>query len=137
MASIKKRGKHLLAEIQASADQLVFLTSDLSLLADIWELATNLQSTVTGLQTDLSGLKKNEFGPALANSEALAILEELADSDAISTLEHRLFAAQADQDQNAIGEFLQQMLEKIEKRYVRLLNSIQQLTALTDGEDSG
>lgn len=135
MPSTKKQGKHLLNEIEESANQLLLLTSDLALLAEITDMARHTLAATATLRISLTGLKKNEFGATLARSPALAILEELADSDAISALEQQLFAVQADQENNAIGEFLQQLLAKIEKRYARVMEAIQQLTALPENDD--
>ncbi|MEI8571132.1 hypothetical protein U737_02470 [Methylomonas sp. LW13] len=132
MASQKKQSKRLLNDIEDSVNQLVFLTSDLSLLADTNKLALNLKTNIETLNRQLAGLKKAEFNATLAESEILEILDELIDSDPISTLEQRLFAAHADQESGEVGEFFQQLLDKIEKLYSPLLSSIQQLTAMPD-----
>ncbi len=134
MTSIKKRGKHLLSEIQKSAMQLVLLSEDLSLLTEIHQLASRTQACVETLNRQLAGLKKAEFSATLAHSESLAILEELVDNDAISQLEERFFAAKPEQDTGEVAVFLQQLLAKIENHYASLLESIQQLTALSDEE---
>lgn len=134
MTSIKKRGKQLLAEIQESANQLVLLTGELSLFKEIHDLAQSIQVAVGTLNEELAGLKKTEFTATLVNSKALAVLDELVDDDAISALEQRLFAAQPDQENSEVGEFLQQLLGKIETRYMQLLESIQQLTAMPEEE---
>ncbi|WP_020484557.1 hypothetical protein [Methylomonas sp. MK1] len=132
MASLKKQSKRLLNDIQDSANHLARLTSDLTLLADTHELALSLKTNIETLNQQLAGLKKAEFNATLAESEILEILDELIDSDPISTLEQRLFAVHADQESNEVGEFFQQLLDKIEKLYSPLLSSIQQLTAMQD-----
>ncbi len=132
MASLKKQSKRLLNDIEDSANQLVYLTSDLSLLADTNKLALSLKTNIETLNRQLAGLKKAEFNATLAESEILEILDELIDSDPISTLEQRLFAAHTDQESNEVGEFFQQLLDKIEKLYSPLLSAIQQLTAMRD-----
>jgi DNA repair exonuclease SbcCD ATPase subunit len=134
MASIKKRGKQLIADIEKLANQLVILTSDLSLLKNIYDLARSVQENIASLNNELTDLKKAGYSAGLADSKALAALDELIDDDAISALEQRLFAAQPHQENSETGEFLQQILEKIEKLYTPLLESIQQLTALPDEE---
>lgn len=134
MTSIKKRGKRLLVEIQEAAHQLALLSCDLSLLKEIFDVAQSAQAAAASLNTELAGLKKTEFCAKLASSETLSVLDELVDNDAISALEQRLFAARPDMENSEIGDFLQQLLEKIEKRYVALVESIQQLTALPDEE---
>ena len=132
MTSLKKQSKRLLSEIYESANQLALLTSDLTLLEDTHELAINLRTNIERLNRQLAGLKKAEFNSTLADSEILEILDELIDSDPISGLEQRLFAAQTDQESGEVGEFFQQLLDKIEKLYSSLLSSIQQLTAMQD-----
>ncbi|WP_446808470.1 hypothetical protein ACH50O_14365 [Methylomonas sp. 2BW1-5-20] len=134
MASIKKRGKQLIADIEKSANQLAILTSDLSLLKNIYDLARSVQENIASLNNELTDLKKAEYSAGLADSKALAALDELIDNDAISALEQRLFAVQPDQENSETGDFLQQILEKIEKLYTPLLESLQQLTALPDEE---
>lgn len=134
MTSIKKRGKRLLAEIQESANQLALLTSDLSMLKEIYALAREVQESVDRLNNELAGLKKAEFSAKLANSKTLAVLDELVDNDAMSALEQRLFEAQPDMENSEAGLFLQQVLAKIETLHAPLLESIQQLTALPDEE---
>lgn len=134
MSSIKKRGKQLMTDIQESATQLALVTGDLSLLKEIYDLARGAQASMDRLNNELAGLKKAEFRDRLANSNTLAELEELADNDAISTLEQRLFSVQPDMENSEAGLFLQQILAKIETLYTPLLESIQQLTALPDEE---
>ncbi|WKJ90955.1 hypothetical protein QZJ86_02185 [Methylomonas montana] len=134
MTSIKKRGKRLLTDIEESANQLALLSSDLSLLKEIYDLARGVQESIDGLNHELAGLKKAEFSTKLANSKTLADLEELVDNDAMSALEQRLFEAQPDMENSEVGLFLQQVLAKIETLYTPLLESIQQLTALPDEE---
>jgi len=134
MTSIKKRGKRLLAEIQESANQLALLTSDLSMLKEIYALAREVQESIDRLNNELAGLKKAEFSAKLANSKTLAVLDELVDNDAMSALEQRLFEVQPDMENSEAGLFLQQILAKIETLYTPLLESIQQLTALPDEE---
>lgn len=132
MTSLKKQSKRLLGDIQKSANQLALLTSDLTLLEDTHEWARSLEKNIETLNQQLAGLKKAEFNATLADSEILEILDELIDSDPISALEQRLLAAQADQESGVVGEFFQQLLDKIEKLYTPLLSAIQQLTAMQD-----
>ncbi|MCQ8118942.1 hypothetical protein [Methylomonas rosea] len=130
MTSLKKQSKRLLSDIQKSANQLALLASDLTLLEDTHEWARSLEKNIETLNQQLAGLKKAEFNATLADSEILEVLDELIDSDPISALEQRLFAAQADQESGVVGEFFQQLLDKIEKLYTPLLSAIQQLTAM-------
>ena len=135
MKSIKKRFKLFVSEIVESANQLAVISADLALLSEIQELAAKVLRANATLSLLGSALKKDDFVLGIADSQALAELEELIDIDAVSSLEERLFAALNNQDDQGVGEFLQQFLEKIDKSYTKMLTDIQQLTALLDEED--
>lgn len=134
MKSIKKRFKLLLADIKQSANELAVLSADLPLLADIQQITDKVLLACATLEQQASELKKAEFIGGIADSEALAELDEIADTDTISSLEEHLFAELNNHADSAVGEFLQQMLDKLESRHARLLGNIQQLCALLDEE---
>ena len=133
MKSIKKRFKLLLTEIDQTANELALLCADLPLLSEIHQLAGKVLSANETLRLEISELKKAEFREEIAESEALAALDEIADTDAISLLEERFFA-EHDNHADGIGEFLQQLLDKIGNIYTKMVENIQQLTALPDEE---
>lgn len=132
MKSLKKRGKRLLTDIKESAERIALISSDLDLLKDLHQMANEIAEHIDNLSRELSGLSKAEFAETLANAESLPALEEIVDIDAISLLEEKLFAAQADLENSEIGVFLQQLLEKVEKLHTPMLEAIQQLTALPE-----
>jgi hypothetical protein len=134
MKSIKKRFKQLLAEIEQSANKLAVLSADLELLSGIHQTADQVSSACEALRLRVSELKKTEFREGVADAEALSRLDEMVDTDAISALEDRLFAAQGNHADSGIGEFLQQLLDKIDKCYTEMVENIQQLCALLDNE---
>ena len=132
MKSIKKRFKQLLSEIAESANQLAIISADLALLNEIQQLAAKVLRANATLNLLASALKKDDFVIGIADSQALAELEELIDIDAISALEEHLFNALNNQEDHGVGEFLQQFLDKIDKNYTKMLGNIQELTALLD-----
>ena len=134
MKSIKKRFKQSLDAIEQSASELAVLSTDLELLSEIHQTAIQVSSACEALRSRVSELKKADFREGIADAEALSELDEIADTDAISALEDRFFAAQTNQADSGIGEFLQQLLDKIDKRYTKMLENIQQLSALLDEE---
>jgi hypothetical protein len=134
MKSIKKRFKQLLAEIEQSANELAVLSADLELLSDIHQTAIQVSNACEALRLKVSELKKADFRESIFDAEALSELDEIADTDAISALEDRLFAAQANHADSGIGEFLQQLLNKIDKCYTKMVENIRQLCALPDEE---
>jgi hypothetical protein len=132
MKSIKKRFKLLLAEIEQLASELGLLCADLSLLSEMQQTADKILRACEDLSSQVSELKKAAFRDGIAEAEALAELEEMVDSDAISGLEDRFFAELGNHADSGAGEFLQQLLEKIDKRYTKMIERIQQLSALLD-----
>jgi hypothetical protein len=135
MKSIKKRFKLLLSDIVVSANQLAVISADLTLLSEIQQLAAKVLRADATLSLLISALKKDDFVIGVADSQALAELEEMIDVDAVSSLEERLFAALNNQDDHGVGEFLQQFLGKIDKTYTKMLTDIQLLTALLDQQE--
>ena len=134
MKSNKKRFKSLLMEISLSANELALLSADLTLLSEIQHVAKQVLSSVTALNLQIAELNKAEFRDGIADAQALSALEEIVDLDAISILEDCLFAEQKNLEGSGIGEFLQQILEKFDKRYSRMIEDIQQLSALLEEE---
>lgn len=132
MKSIKKRFKQLLAEIDRSAQELALLSADLDLLCELRQTVDQVANACAALSAQASELKKQEFRDGIAGSDALSQLEEMIDIDAISALEDRLFAALDNHADSGIGEFLQQLLAKIDSRYTAMIENIQQLNALLE-----
>lgn len=134
MKSIKKRFKLLLAEIKESAQQLALLSADLELLSEIQQITGKVLGAEKTLSLRVSELNKTEFTEKIADCDALSALDEIIDIDAISTLEDCFFAVLDNHADNGIGEFLQQLLAKIDRLYTRMIENIQQLNALLDEE---
>jgi hypothetical protein len=134
MKSIKKRFKLLLAELHEAAYDLALLSSDLSLLAEIQQTAHHILTAVATLNEQTVALKKEQFREHIAESRAFAELEEIIDIDLISRLEEQFFKVETNQDNSQIGQFLQQLLDKIDRRFTKITTLIQQLTALCAGE---
>ncbi|NJA04326.1 hypothetical protein HC024_01015 [Methylococcaceae bacterium WWC4] len=129
MKTTKKRGKQLLRDIEGQAGELAMLTDGLSLLSELHTLARRVVELVNTLTVQTEDLKKKHYLSALISSEALGELTEIADTDAASQLEDRLFAANADSPV-ASDRFFQELLEKIDARFARLTDAIQDLLHL-------
>jgi hypothetical protein len=134
MKSIKKRFKLILAEIEQPASELAVLSADLELLSEIRRMANQVTNACETLRLEASKLKKADFSEGIAGAEALAQLDEMVDIDAISALEDRFFAARGNHADSGVGEFLQQLLDKIDQCYTKMVENIQQLSALLDEE---
>lgn len=133
MKTTKKRGKRLLADIAGQAGELAVLTEGLSLLSDLHVLARRVLELANALAMQTEELKKKHYLSALISSEAFGELAEIADTDAVSQLEDRLFAANPDSEL-ASDCFFQELLEKIDARFARLTDAIQDLLHLAEPE---
>jgi hypothetical protein len=135
MKSVKKRFKRLLCDIDTSATELADFCTDLALLSDMQEFTNEVLTVVEKLTHQCSKISKEAFSETILATEALAELEELIDNDIISAIEHSLFSTLENHADNAIGLFLQQLLNKIEKQHRLIIAQIQQLITLcTDQE---
>jgi hypothetical protein len=132
--SIKKRFKGLLAEIEQLALELFLLSADLSLLEEMQALSTEVLQACEKLKLQTSNLNKTQFVAGISEAEGLIQLNELTDGDVISVLEQVFFAALENHADSAVGKLLQQLLEKLEKRYTLMIENIQQLSSLLDDE---
>jgi hypothetical protein len=130
MKSIKRRFKRVLKDIEKSASELLLISADLTLLAQIHQLAEQVSKAEAELRKAASELKKEDFQEGIADCEAWLIFEEIVDTDAISSLEDVFFEEMENQADSGLGEFLQQLLEKIQIRYNKMLADIQELLAL-------
>lgn len=132
MKSIKKRFKHTLAEIEQQASTLCLLTAELSLLESLYKLSSQVLQVCEQLEQQASALNKTDFIEGMAGNPGVIQLNEWVDADVMSLLEQQFFAAVDNHADSNIGEFLQQLLEKLEPRYTQMLNNIQQLSGLLD-----
>lgn len=134
MKSIKKQFKQRVTDIHQFAHELSLISDDLNLFKEFQAVINQAIQACEALQQTAVDLDKNDFIEQIVEHEALVILDEITDIDAISSLEDRLFAIQGEQADSEFGLLLQQLLEKLEKRYTPMVEAIQQLTALLDAE---
>ncbi len=132
MKSIKKRFKHRLAEIEQQASTLCLLTAELSLLDSLYKLSSQVLQVCEQLEQQASALNKTDFIEGMTENPGVIQLNEWVDADAMSLLEQQFFAAVDNHADSNIGEFLQQLLEKLEPHYTQMVNNIQQLSGLLD-----
>ncbi|WP_347987255.1 hypothetical protein [Methylomonas sp. AM2-LC] len=135
MKSVKKRFKKMLGDIDTSATELAALCMDLTLLIDIQEFTTKVLTVVDKLKLQCSKVSKEEFSETILASEALAELEELIDTDVISTIEERFFSTLNYDADHPVGLFLQQVLNKIENRHKLIIAQIQQLLTVCTAQE--
>lgn len=135
MKSIKKRFKAELADIRHLAAELALLSGEIGVLRQLETLAVTIIDACDTLTARASELKKTEFMTGIANAEPLELLRETVDNDLISSIEDAFFAQKLAPDQHGQGDLFQQLLAKLEWRYVSLLEHIQQLLGLLDDAD--
>ena len=128
MKSCKKRFKIVLKDIEQTAAELLLLSADLILLEEMKELVGRVIRICKVLRSRASMLKGKKFAEKMQVDALLIELDSMVDLDMISRLEERFSEASADEGQ--ASEMMQQLLEKLEKRYLDMLESIQQLTGV-------
>ena len=131
MKSIKKRFKTELADIRQLATELTLLSSEIGVLRQLEQVASTITDVCDALMARASELKKTEFVAGIAEAESLEQLRDAADNDLISSIEDAFFA----HSPHSQDEWFQQLLAKLEWRYVSMLEKIQQLLGLLDEAD--
>lgn len=130
MKTSKKRCKLVLSDIERVAEELLILSAQLTLLDELKELVTRVLRLCKILRSRMSMLKKSNFVEKMRVDDVLIELDAIVDLDMISQLEERFSMAFADSSESQASEMLQQLLEKLERRYVNMLESIQQLAGM-------
>lgn len=131
MKVTKKRLKLALTAIDDEAQKLVLLAEGLSLLEPLHRVALQVLATSAELHAVLVDADKQTALDAVAACEAVSVLDQIVDDDVVSVLEN-LFFADGDGEMPA---FLQQLLDKLEKHVIALLDVIQQFNALLEDWD--
>lgn len=131
MKVTKKRLKLALTAIDDEAQKLVLLAEGLSLLEPLHRVALQVLATSAELHAVLVHADKQTALDAVAACEAVSVLDQIVDDDVVSVLEN-LFFADGDGEMPA---FLQQLLDKLEKHVIALLDVIQQFNALLEDGD--
>jgi len=130
MQSIKQQIEIHLIALQQANHALYELTVDLSLLAAIGDMTVKVSQALELLLSQAAELGTEEFMVFLLESEAIEALDEVVDTDAVSALEDRFFTAIDSMEDNPMGGFLAELIEKIEIRYTNLVTAIHELNAL-------
>lgn len=134
MKSIKKQFKTILSEIELNAHQLDLLSDDLTILSELHQLAQQILAAVQVLSDQSVELKKTDFISTIQYSPAFIKLEELIDHDVISQVELVFFASQDNDVSTTLGQFLKELLDKLDAHFAKLIKNINQLCALLDTE---
>lgn len=111
----------LLQEVAQAAWALLAITEELDLLGDV----TAVGRRVCVALDELAALPET----AWRGSGPVQVLDEIVDGDVVSELEERFFGAYDRLEGNELSVFLAQLLEKIERRYVALVEVLHKLNA--------
>lgn len=130
MKTCKKRCKLILNDIEQAAEELLLLSAQLTLLEELKELVVRVLRLCKVLRSRMSMMKKSNFVEKMRGDAVLIELDAIVDLDMISQLEEGFSMAFADASESQASEMLQQLLEKLERRYANMLESIQQLTGI-------
>ncbi|NOR68427.1 MAG: hypothetical protein GQ532_01810 [Methylomarinum sp.] len=130
MQLIKQQIDIRLITLKQANQALHELTVDLSLLDAVSEMTAKVSKALDLLMEQGDGLTDKDFIALLSDSEAIDVLDEIVDTDAVSELEDRFFMVIGSMEDNEMGEFLTELIEKIEIRYSDLVEAIHELNAL-------
>ena len=130
MQLIKQQIGTRLITLKQANQALHELTVDLSLLDAVSEMTAKVSKALDLLVEQGEGLTDEDFIALLSDSEAIDVLDEIVDTDAVSELEDRFFMVIGSMEDNEMGEFLTELIEKIEIRYSDLVEAIHELNAL-------
>lgn len=135
MKSVKKRFKMALAEVDKVAYELQLLTADIVLLEPIQAIVASVSRQCKNVERRVKQAHKVGFAEQMLQDDALLQLEELVDSDVMSVLEQRLSSALGGTGEAQMLDMTMQLLEKLEKKWVLLNESIQRLGGLLSQGD--
>ncbi len=132
MKSVKKRFKTGLDDVEEAAKSLQALSSDISLLDLVSVLSESVLLLCEGLRGCVSHLNKEEFVRQIRDEKLLIELDGVADRDLISDLEVRFAGLISVESDDRLGEFMRQMLEKLERHHGVMIMRIRQLGRILD-----
>lgn len=133
--SLKKRFENSIQALSCALGELYVLTKDLSLFNPINNMALELAQAIEVLLEDIAGSKAAEILLLVRDSELVDLLEELQDTDWVSELESSLLEAAGQQANPEIAEFINEMIEKIERKYHQLIEAGHAFNSLIPNDD--
>ncbi len=130
MSSIKQQVESQIVNLKRANQTLYELTVDLNLLNAISNMTVNISAALEILSKQIKNSTDDNLVVLLADSDTIEILDEIVDNDCISELENHFFTAIDNMEDNIMGDFLSELIEKIELRYTALMSAIHELNAL-------
>ena len=128
---IKKQFKRRIKAINKSIEPLLALTEGISLLHPVNERAKNIALSVKAVKKEGKGLSGKELMNVLRESETIELLDELVDDDVLNELEDGVLKMiEEDSENEAIIDFINQLITKLEQRYTQMIESVHAFNAL-------
>lgn len=129
--TIKAKHELRLYELKKAVNDFLEFTDGLTLLGKVHEKAQDMAKAVEALQQLLEqGLVANKLVKAVHASEAAVLIDEIVDFDPVSELETHVLAVAEDVDNEDITQFLTEVMDKVERKYNRLLEKAHAYNAL-------
>jgi len=132
--TIKAKHELRLYELKKAVNDFLEFTENLTLLKAVNERVQDMAQAVDGLQQLLQqGLVANKLAKAVNASEAAVLLDEIVDADAVSELEAYMLSAAEGIENVEVSQFLTEIMDKVERKYNRLLEKAHAYNALIKG----
>jgi hypothetical protein len=132
--TIKAKHELRLYELKKAVNEFLEFTENLTLLQPINEKAQEIARAVDALQQVLQqGLTATKLAKAMNASEAATLLDEIVDDDAVSELEAYMLLMAERVENTEITQFLNEVMDKVERKYNLLLAKAHAYNALVKG----
>lgn len=123
-----------LYELKKAANEFLEFTENLTLLQAVNEKAQEMAQAVDVLQQLLQqDVAEHKLVKIINASEAVALLDEIVDADAVSELEAYILSATDGIEDAEVTLFLTEVMDKVEHKYNRLLEKAHAYNALLKG----
>jgi hypothetical protein len=129
--TLKAKHELRLYELKKAANEFLEFTENLTLLQAVNEKAREMAQAVDVLQQLLQqDLAENQLVKVINASEAVTLLDEIVDADAVSELEAYIVSATDGIEGAEVTLFLTEVMDKVEYKYNRLLEKAHAYNAL-------
>lgn len=123
-----------LDELKKAVTEFLEFTENLTLFQAVNDTAQDIVQAVDVLQMVLKqDLSADELISVMNATEAVALLEEIVDADAVSELEDYVQSASENLDDAGVARFLAEVMEKVDLKYSRLLEKTHAFNELLEG----
>jgi hypothetical protein len=134
MRTIKAKHELRLYELKKAVNDFLEFTENLTLLQAVNEKAREMAQAIDVQQQLLQqDLAADKLAAAINASEAVAMLDEIVDADAVGELEAYILSAAEGIEDAEVMQFLTEVMDKVEHKYNLLLEKAHAYNALLKG----